>query len=143
MQLMSFKSNVMSSSSTVVERLHHVKPTGLVAIHPQDGARFGLQHGDLARIRTPGGSVEAQVSLLSGVMPGVIAMEHGYGHKEMGARQHWLDGEPMAQRSQIASGVNLNDLGFADPTRKVPGPWLEWVTGSSVRQGLPARIEKV
>jgi tetrathionate reductase subunit A len=143
MQLMSFKSNVMSSSSTVVERLHHVKPTGLVAIHPQDGARFGLQHGDLARIQTPGGHVEAQVSLLSGVMPGVIAMEHGYGHREMGARQHWLDGEPMAQRSQIASGVNLNDLGFADPTRKVPGPWLEWVTGSSVRQGLPARIEKV
>jgi len=143
MQLMSFKSNVMSSSSTVVERLHHVKPTGLVAIHPQDGARFGLQHGDLARIQTPGGIVEAQVSLLSGVMPGVIAMEHGYGHREMGARQHWLDGEPLAQRSQIASGVNLNDLGFADPTRKVPGPWLEWVTGSSVRQGLPARIEKV
>ncbi|WP_391487607.1 tetrathionate reductase subunit TtrA [Leclercia tamurae] len=143
MQLMSFKSNVMSSSSTVVERLHHVKPTGLVAIHPQDGARFGLQHGDLARIQTPGGSVEAQVSLLSGVMPGVIAMEHGYGHREMGARQHWLDGEPLAQQSQIASGVNLNDLGFADPTRKVPGPWLEWVTGSSVRQGLPARIEKV
>lgn len=143
MQLMSFKSNVMSSSSTVVERLHHVKPTGLVAIHPQDGARFGLQHGDLARIQTPGGHVEAQVSLLSGVMPGVIAMEHGYGHREMGARQHWLDGEPMAQRSQIAFGVNLNDLGFADPTRKVPGPWLEWVTGSSVRQGLPARIEKV
>ncbi|WP_337015680.1 tetrathionate reductase subunit TtrA [Leclercia sp. AS011] len=143
MQLMSFKSNVMSSSSTVVERLHHVKPTGLVAIHPQDGARFGLLHGDLARIQTPGGHVEAQVSLLSGVMPGVIAMEHGYGHREMGARQHWLDGEPMAQRSQIAFGVNLNDLGFADPTRKVPGPWLEWVTGSSVRQGLPASIEKV
>lgn len=143
MKLMSFKSNLMSSSTTVVERLHHVKPMGLVAIHPDDGKRFGLQHGDKAKITTPGGSVEARVSLLSGVMPGVIAMEHGYGHTEMGARQHWLDGEPLAHKSQIASGVNLNDLGFADPTRKVPGPWLDWVTGSSVRQGLPACIEKV
>ena len=143
MKLMSFKSNLMSSSSTVVERLHHVKPLGLVAIHPTDGLRFGLQHGDIARITTPGGSVEVQVSVLSGVMPGVIAMEHGYGHKEMGARQHWLDGEPLAQKNHIASGVNLNDLGFADPTRKVAGPWLDWVTGASVRQGLPAVIEKV
>lgn len=143
LKLMSFKSNVMSSSSTVIERLHHVKPSGLVAIHPDDGKRYGLQHGDIARISTPGGSVEVQVSVLSGVMPGVIAMEHGYGHKEMGARQHWLDGVPMAQKKHIASGVNLNDLGFADPTRKVPGPWLDWVTGASVRQGLPAQIVKV
>ena len=143
MKLMSFKSNLMSSSSTVVERLHHVKPLGLVAIHPEDGKRFGLQHGDSARITTPGGSVEVLVSVLAGVMPGVIAMEHGYGHREMGARQHWLDGEPLAQKSHIASGVNLNDLGFADPTRKVPGPWLDWVTGASVRQGLPALIKKV
>ncbi|HAT1644307.1 TPA: tetrathionate reductase subunit TtrA [Raoultella planticola] len=143
MKLMSFKSNVMSSSSTVVERLHHVRPVGLVAINPEDGKRLGIQHGDKVLIRTPGGRAEVLVSVLSGVMPGVIAMEHGYGHKEMGASQHWLDGEPMAQKSFIASGVNLNDLGFADPTRKVPGPWLDWVTGASVRQGLPAQIEKI
>lgn len=143
MRLMSFKSNLMSSSTTVIERLHHVKPVGLVAINPQDGARFGVQHGDMIRITTPGGSVEAQISLLSGVIPGVVAIEHGYGHKEMGARQHWLDGEPMAQKNQIASGINLNDLGFQDPTRRVIGPWLDWVTGSSVRQGLPARIERI
>lgn len=143
MKLMSFKSNLMSSSSTVIPRLHHVKPVGLVAINPQDGERFGIQHGDTVRIKTPGGSVDAQVSLLSGVMPGVVAMEHGYGHKEMGARQHWLDGEPMAHQKYIASGINLNDLGFQDPTRNVIGPWLDWVTGSSVRQGLPAYIEKL
>lgn len=143
LKVMSFKSNLMSSSTTVIERLHHVKPVGLVAINPQDGKRFGLLHGDLARITTPGGHIEVQVSVLSGVMPGVIAMEHGYGHKELGARQHWLDGESMAHKPHIASGVNQNDLGFADPTRKVPGPWLDWVTGASVRQGLPATIEKI
>ncbi len=66
----------------MIERLHHVKPVGMVAINPKDGKRFGLEHGDIARITTPG-SIEAQVSVLPGVMSGVIAMEHGYGHKEL------------------------------------------------------------
>lgn len=52
-------------------------------------------------------------------MPGVIAIEHGYGHREMGAARHILDGEPMPFAAQIKAGINLNDLGFADPTREV------------------------
>ena len=95
------------------------------------------------RITTPGGQAQAQISLLHGVMPGVIAIEHGYGHKEMGAAQHTLDGKPMAFDAQIKSGINLNDLGFADPTRQVANTWLDWVSGAAVRQGLPARIERV
>lgn len=92
LKLISFKSNTMASASAVIPQLHQVKPTNLVALNPADGQRYGLQHGDRARITTPGGSVIAQISLLSGVMPGVIAIEHGYGHKEMGAAQHYLDG---------------------------------------------------
>ncbi|MCL7133627.1 molybdopterin dinucleotide binding domain-containing protein, partial [Escherichia coli] len=81
-KLMSFKSHVMSSSTTMIERLHHVKPSNLVAINPVSCSRVSsaMQHGDLVRITTPGGSVEAQISLLTGVMPGVVAIEHGYGH---------------------------------------------------------------
>ncbi|MCP2005183.1 UNVERIFIED_ORG: tetrathionate reductase subunit A [Buttiauxella agrestis ATCC 33320] len=143
LKLISFKSNTMASASTVIPRLHHLKPTNLVALNPEDGKRYGLTHGDTARITTPGGHVEAQISLLHGVMPGVIAIEHGYGHREMGAAQHYLDGEAMAVDTQIKAGVNLNDLGFADPTRKVANTWLDWVSGASVRQGLPAKIERV
>jgi tetrathionate reductase subunit A len=50
----------------------------------------------------------------------------------------------MPVNAEHANGVNLNDLGFADPTR--PGcknVWVDWVSGAAVRQGLPARIEKV
>lgn len=141
--LTSFKSNLISSSTAMIERLHHVKPHNLVAINPQDGARFGIQHGDKIRITTPGGSLETRVSLLHGVMPGVIAIEHGYGHREMGARQHYLDGKPLAVNPIIAGGINLNDLGFADPTREINNTWLDWVTGASVRQGLPAKITRI
>lgn len=143
LKLISFKSNTMASASTVIPRLHHLKPTNLVALNPQDGSRYGLAHGDRVRISTPGGQVEAEISLLSGVMPGVIAIEHGYGHREMGAAQHTLDGEALPFAAQIKSGINLNDLGFADPTREVSNTWLDWVSGAAVRQGLPARIERV
>ena len=112
-------------------------------MNPLDGQRFGVAHGDRVRIITPGGEVEAGISLLHGVMPGVIAIEHGYGHRELGAAQHTLDGEPLPFSPQVGSGVNLNDLGFADPTRRVSNTWLDWVSGAAVRQGLPARIERV
>lgn len=143
LRLMSFKSNLMSSSSTIIERLHHVKPANIVAINPQDGAKFGIKHGDKVRISTPGGSVETTISLLSGVMPGVIAIEHGYGHWEMGSRQHYLDGKPMPVIRMISSGISLNDLGFTDPTRQVHSTWLDWVSGAAVRQGFPAKITRI
>ena len=143
LKLISFKSNTMASASAVIPRLHHVKPVNLVALNPQDGRRFGLSHGDTVWITTPGGQVEAQISLLHGVMPGVIAIEHGYGHREMGGVQHTLDGEPLPFDAKVKSGINLNDLGFADPTRKVSNTWLDWVSGAAVRQGLPARIERL
>lgn len=79
-----------------------------------------------------------------GVMQGAIAIEHGYGHKELGARAHQIDGQTTAHNPALAAGVNINDLGFRDLTR---GPhnnvWIDWVSGAVVRQGLPARIEKI
>ncbi|WP_272521207.1 tetrathionate reductase subunit TtrA [Providencia sp. PROV202] len=143
LKMMSFKSHVMSSSTTMIERLRHVKPTNMVAIHPDDAAKVGVKHGDWVKITTPGGQAEAQISVLDGVMPGVLAVEHGYGHTEMGAKQHYLDGEAMPMNAANGSGINLNDLGFADPTREVANTWLDWVSGASVRQGLPARIELI
>lgn len=142
-RLMSFKSHLMSSSTAPIDRLRAVKPVNLVALNPADGERYGLQHGDRVRLQTPGGSVEAQISLLDGVMPGVIAIEHGYGHREMGARAHMLDGQLLAADARIASGINLNDLGLPDPTREISNSWLDWVSGAAVRQGLPARLQRL
>ena len=105
-----FKSNTMSSATAVIPRLHHLKPVNLVALNPQDGQRYGFSTRRYRAYHHPGGQAQAQISLLHGVMPGVTAIEHGYGHKEMGAAQHTLDGEPMAFDEQIKSGINLNEL---------------------------------
>ncbi|MDN0086033.1 tetrathionate reductase subunit TtrA [Yersinia nurmii] len=142
-KLMSFKSHLMSSSTPMIERLRAVKASNLVAINPQDAKAQGVAHGDWVKLETPGGSMKAQLSVLDGVMPGVIAIEHGYGHREMGANLHQLDGVEMASDSRIGAGVNLNDLGFTDPTREVPNTWLDWVSGAAVRQGLPAKLTRL
>ncbi|EYH86415.1 tetrathionate reductase subunit A [Salmonella enterica subsp. enterica serovar Heidelberg str. N4496] len=57
----------------------------------------------------------------------------------MGATQHSLDGVPMPYDPQIRAGINLNDLGFADPTRTITNTWLDWVSGAAVRQGAAGK----
>lgn len=41
------------------------------------------------------------------------------------------------------AGVNLNDLAVLDPSRHGRYPLVDWAIGSSARQGLPARVEKL
>ncbi len=142
LKLISFKSNTMSSSTAVIPRLHHVKPANTVALNPQDGERYGLQHGDRVRIITPGGQVVAQISLLNGVMP-ASSLSNTDMATARWAQRSTLDGVPMPYDPQIRAGINLNDLGFADPTRTITNTWLDWVSGAAVRQGLPAKIERI
>ncbi|MGO3182135.1 MAG: NrfD/PsrC family molybdoenzyme membrane anchor subunit [Aequorivita sp.] len=144
MKLISYKSNIMSSSTVHLARLRSIRRSNIIAINPADGARFGIKHGERVKIKTPAKFVEANIALLDGVAPGVIAMEHGWGHKGFGATQLTLDGELMAHDPKAGSGINLNDLGIGDPTRtEVESTWLDWTTGSSVRQGIPATLEKI
>jgi len=49
----------------------------------------------------------------------------------------------LAADPRIAAGINLNDLGLADPTREVGNSWLDWVSGAAVRQGLPAKLQRL
>ncbi|MGN6662506.1 MAG: molybdopterin dinucleotide binding domain-containing protein, partial [Achromobacter mucicolens] len=142
--LSSFKSNLMSSLSIGVNRLRQVHPHNPVSINRQDGERLGIRNGDTVRIVTPGGSVTGPALLRDGVQPGAVGIEHGYGHTELGARVHVVDGKPMPHDPALAAGVNLNDLGFGDATRgQHANVWIDWVSGAAVRQGLPARIERV
>lgn len=144
MKLISYKSNIMSSSTVHLERLRSIRRSNIIAINPVDGVKFGINHGEMIRIKTPSKVVETRIALLDGVAPGVIAMEHGWGHKGFGANKIVLDGEILAYDEKAGSGINLNDLGIADPTRtEVESSWLDWTTGSSVRQGIPATLEKI
>ena len=142
-KLVSFKSNVMSSITAPLLRLHSVKPNGIVAMNSKDAKKSGVEHGDLIQLTTPGGSVNTQVFVLDGVMPGTIAIEHGYGRKAYGAVTYEIDGKKVQGNERIKQGINLNDLGLLDESKEIVSPWLDRVVGSAVRQAIPAQVKRM
>ncbi|ACA31113.1 tetrathionate reductase subunit A [Histophilus somni] len=142
-KLISFKSNLMSSITAPLLRLHSIKPNGIVAINQQDATEYGLHHGELVELNTPGGKAVVQLVVMNGVIKGTIAIEHGYGHKQLGATGYTINGKLIEGHAQIGSGVNINDLGLLDSTKEIASPWVDWVCGSAVRQGIPAKLVKL
>ncbi|MGI2853008.1 tetrathionate reductase subunit A [Shewanella algae] len=143
MLLSSYKSHTMSSMSIGSDRLRQVHPNNPVRINKDTAQRLGIATGDTVKISTPNGSVLALVECVAGVHPECIAIEHGFGHKELGARAFSIDDKQVAANPLIRAGVNLNDLAVLDPSRSGSYPLVDWASGASARQGLPAKIEKV
>jgi len=140
--VVSFKSALQNSYS-IATRITGLHPDNPVIVHPDDAAWLGLATGDRARIQSPGGSATCRVIVHEGVMRGVLAVEHGYGHRELGARAHRVGDVRQPDRPDLRAGINLNDLGLADPTRGNAAIWVDAVAGTSVRNGLPAKLIKI
>ncbi len=140
LQLISTKSPMQNSYSIGARRLRGLHPDNPVALHPDDAAHLDLRSGDLVYLETPGGRVKATVMLRHGVQRGVVAVEHGFGHRELGARAHRIGDKTQPHEPAIAAGVNLNDMGLRDPSRSGRNVFVDPVAGTTVRQGLPARL---
>jgi len=94
-------------------------------IHPDHAARLSLQDGETARVTSRAGMVEIPIELTDAIMPGVVSIPHGWGHR--------LKGTSMSIASEHA-GVNTNiltDEGEVDP-----------LSGNAVLNGIPVVIEK-
>lgn len=138
----SFKSNLMNPYAAGLDRLRMIKPYNPVLINAEDAEFHDIAYGDLIEIESPGGKVIGVALTSPAVMKGAIGIEHGFGHKELGAAAHTVDGTTFSGNPWVGAGVNFNHLGFADPTRKVAATWLEPISGAAVRQGLPIRVKK-
>lgn len=95
-------------------------------INPQDAARMGLAPGDRVKVFSDHGAIELPLSISADVMPGVIAVPHGWGHH----------GTRNQQASQLA-GQNINDV--------IPGgaAYMEPVSGQAILLAHQVGIEKV
>jgi len=51
-------------------------------VNPQDAARLGLEAGGQAKVSSRAGSVTAPVQISDEMMPGVVSLPHGFGHRE-------------------------------------------------------------
>ncbi|RPF24054.1 tetrathionate reductase subunit A [Vibrio crassostreae] len=141
--LTNFKSNIHSAVSNLSPRLESIKGVNPVYIHPQDASSAGIKTGDVFAIETPSSTTHALAMVIDGIKQGTLGFEHGFGHKELGERAHWIGDTQQPLKMKSNDGVNINDIGLIDPTREGKGVMLDWVVGAAARQALPAKIYKV
>ena len=93
-------------------------------MHPQDAEKAGLESGALADVRTSTATVRVAIKVLPDLMPGTVALPHGWGH------QH-ATGLSVACRT---SGVNVNLLAADGPDR------IERISGMAHLTGFPVEV---
>ncbi len=92
-------------------------------LHPDDAAALGVRDGDEVRIVSASGEVRIAARLTDEMMPGVIAVPHGWGHAG-----GW-------QVANAAGGTNVNVLASARAED------LEPLAGMAFLNGIPVRVE--
>ncbi|MFN3007384.1 molybdopterin-containing oxidoreductase family protein [Mycolicibacterium wolinskyi] len=97
-------------------------------MHADDAATRQLSDGDEVCVRSPYGQIAIAVSLTTDIVPGTVAIPHGWGHKGSGGWQ-------IANR---AGGANVNRLMSSDPADVEALAGMSWLTGVPV-QVEPAR----
>ena len=92
----------------------------LVEINPETAKSLGFAEGSKAVISTPKNKASVRLHLFHGIMPGIIAMPTGLGHK---GTDEYIDGK----------GVNYNRL---------VGPVEDPASGLDVAWGIRAKLSK-
>ena len=90
-------------------------------MHPADAAELGIT--DAARIKGPGGELEAPVELTDAIRRGVVSLPHGWGHDRNGTKMAVAAATP---------GVNVNQLN--------DGTALDPLSGTAVLNGIPVQL---
>jgi formate dehydrogenase len=95
------------------------RSTNHLYMHPDDAAQAGIEDGDLADVQSETNTVRVPVKLLSDLMPGTVALPHGWGHQD----------SKMSVASKT-TGVNVNLLAADGPDK------LERVSGMAHLTGI-------
>ena len=91
-------------------------------MHPDDLAARGIADGSVVHVESAVGSVEVEVAATTDMMPGVVSLPHGYGHRRDGVR---------LRHAVTLPGASMNDL--TDPA-------VLDVSGNAVLSGVPVSV---
>jgi anaerobic selenocysteine-containing dehydrogenase len=105
-------------------RLVKGKERCTLLMHPLDAAARGIKPGQVARITSRVGAIEAKVEFAEAMMQGVISLPHGWGHSRSGIR---------LTTAQKFTGVSINDL--TDDSAQ------DELSGNAALCGTPVRVE--
>jgi len=93
--------------------------TNYLYMHPDDAEARGLADGDVADVKSATGAVRVPIKHLRELMPGTVALPHGWGHQP-------AKGLSVASRH---SGVNANLLAADGPGALEPVSGMAKLTG--------------
>ena len=96
-------------------------------MHHDDAAARRIADGDTVQVRSPYGQIALPVTLTADLVPGTIAVPHGWGHRGTA-------GWRLANR---AGGANVNQLMSSDPADVEALAGMSWLTG------VPVHVEPV
>jgi formate dehydrogenase len=97
------------------DRVHRLR------VHPVDAETRGIADGDTVTLRSAIGSVEVPARVTDEVMPGTVALPHGWGHNG-----GW-------RVANAAGGVNTNLLAGTDT--------VDPLSGNAFLNGIPVALE--
>lgn len=106
-----------------VQGLVKGKPRCTLMMHPEDASRLGLSEGMSAVVTSRVGEVTVPVAVTGDIMPGVVSLPHGYGHRRQGT------GQRIAAEH---AGISTNDL---TDELAVDAP-----SGNAAFNGTPVRV---
>jgi formate dehydrogenase len=99
--------------------------THTLRIHPDDARAADLADSERAVVSSEAGTLETPITITEEMMPGTVALPHGWGH-----RGGW-------RRANEAGGANVNLLAPSEPGS------LERLAGMAHLNGIPVRVEPV
>lgn len=105
-------------------RLVKGKPRHQLLMNPDDLAQRGLSDGQRVRVSSRVGAVEVEVLASSEMMPGVVSLPHGWGHRRPGVQMSIAVEQP---------GCSANDL--TDERQ------LDALSGNAALNGVPVTVE--
>lgn len=100
--------------------------TNHLYMHPDDAAARGLGEGDVVDVRSDTAVVRLPLTLLDDLLPGVVALPHGWGHQA-------ALGLSVASRTE---GVNVNLLAADGPDA------LERISGMAHLTGIEVEVSR-
>jgi anaerobic selenocysteine-containing dehydrogenase len=93
-------------------------------VHPDDAQRIGLSNGGIARISSRVGAAQVQVEVSDEIMPGVVSLPHGFGHRFRETEQ--------TIAKNVLPGISCNDL--------IDDEVLDIASGTSVVNGAAVQV---
>lgn len=93
-------------------------------INPKDAARIGLKQGGEARVTSRVGEAIVPIDISDEIMPGVVSLPHGFGHRYKGTKQ--------STATAVLPGFSCNDL--------IDDDVLDTASGTSVVNGAKVQV---